>query len=157
MFVRKRISPKPMRFVFGGGQCNKFTMASLMWFLTTRALCNLNKTGLRQLSTSFSESSVNSKSCAQAWLAMIRWELVRFSEVTELLLFVWYSHSDESVSPFQLTLGQLKRRTVAKFQTQKINDIIWIRFRSCNKTASIYLGRRASAYERNPTTFLTRV
>ena len=88
---------------------------------------------------------------------MIRWELVRFSEVTELLLVVWYSYSDESVSPLQLTLGQLKRRTVAKFQTQKINDIIWIRFRSCNKTASKYLGTRASAYERNPTTFLTRV
>ena len=157
MFVRKRISHKPMRF-FEGAEGNKFTMTTLMWFLTTSAVCYLNKTGLRQLSTSFSEASVNSKSCAQAWLLVtLRWENIRSSEVTQMLLVVWYSHSDESVSPFQLTLGQWKRRTVAKFQTQKINAIHWIRFRSCNKTASIYLGRRASAYERNPTSFLTSV
>ena len=120
MFVRKRISHKPMRF-FEGAQGNKFTMTTLMWFLTTSAVCNLNKTGLRQLSTSFSEASVNSKSCAQAWLLVtLRWENIRSSEVTQRLLVIWYSHSDESVSPFQLTLGQWGRRTVAKFQTQKI-------------------------------------
>ena len=95
-------------------------MTTLMWFLTTSAVRYLYKTGLRQLSTSFSEASVNSKSCAQAWLLVtLRWENIRCSEVTQMLLVVWYSHSDESVSPFQLTLGQWKRRTVAKFQTQK--------------------------------------
>ena len=101
-------------FFFERGQWNKLTMTNFMWLLTKRALCNLNNTGLRQLSTSFLGSSFNSKSCAQAC------KLVRFSEVIELLLVVWYSHSDESVSPFQLTLGQWRRRTVAKFQTQEI-------------------------------------
>ena len=145
-------------FFIEQGQWSKLTMTTFIRLLTTRVLCNLKSTGLRLLSTSFSESCFNFKSCAEAWLLVtLRWELVRFSELTELLLVVWYSHCNESVSPFQLTLGQWGRRTVAKFQTQKINGILWIRFRCCKESASIEMGRRATVYKRNPTTFLTRV